>query len=149
MPYVGSAACLWSAGDARWALELLLGHIGQVLGTCLRAQQVQPHKYEKALQLLQCIHGLSSTAGRWALRIVTALVSNLECSHGATASSNLRQLSLHLTAVACTLFTAAPLRIWLLKRVCLCNADAHIAAVEESSAALQGIWWQGWEVYSV
>lgn len=61
---VASAACSWSAGDARWALELLLGHVGQMLGTCLRAQQVQPHKYEKALKLLQGIHGLSSTAVR-------------------------------------------------------------------------------------
>ena len=64
VPSVASAASLWGAGDARWGLELLLGHVGQVLGTCLRAQQVQTHKYEKALKLLQGIHGLSSTAVR-------------------------------------------------------------------------------------
>ena len=54
----------WNAGDARWALELLLGHIGQALGTWLRARQVHPHKHEKALKLLQGLHGLSSTSAR-------------------------------------------------------------------------------------
>lgn len=66
-----SSACYTSAGDARWGLELLLAHIGAVLGESLQAQPVQPLKYEKALKLLQGMHGLSSTSARWFLHTET------------------------------------------------------------------------------
>ena len=55
------------AGDVRWGLELVVAHIGRVLGASLKAQPVPAHKYEKALKLLQGMHGLSSTAARSAI----------------------------------------------------------------------------------
>lgn len=55
------------AGDVRWGLELVVAHIGRVLGASLKAELVPAHIYEKALKLLQGMHGLSSTAARSAV----------------------------------------------------------------------------------
>ena len=63
----------WTSGLARWGLELIVAHIGSVLGECLAAQSVPLHQYEKALKLLQGLHGLSSISTRCLLRHQKAL----------------------------------------------------------------------------
>ena len=55
----------WTSGLARWGLELIVAHIGSVLGECLAAQSVPLHQYEKARKLLQGLHGLSSISARY------------------------------------------------------------------------------------
>ncbi len=46
-----------------------MAHIGAVLGACLAAQSVPLHQYEKALKLLQGLHGLSSISARYHLGV--------------------------------------------------------------------------------
>ena len=51
-----------------------MAHIGRVLGQNLSAKDAPPHKYEKALKLLQGLHGLSSISARFFTRKHETLV---------------------------------------------------------------------------
>lgn len=63
-----TVAIAHASGDAHWGVELIVAHIGRVLGQSLAANDVPPHKYEKALKLLQGLHGLSSISARLVAR---------------------------------------------------------------------------------
>ena len=52
------------AGNVCWGSELVVSHIGRVLGESLAARDVPTHKYANALKLLQGLHGLSSISAR-------------------------------------------------------------------------------------
>ena len=63
-----NATIEWVSGLARWGVELIVAHIGRVLSDSLAAHSVPPHQYEKALKLLQGLHGLSSVSARYGTR---------------------------------------------------------------------------------
>ena len=50
-----------------------MAHIGRVLGQSLAAKDAPPHTYEKALKLLQGLHGLSIISARFVTRKHKAL----------------------------------------------------------------------------